>query len=268
MKRRILSGIIAIAAIAFLYTSCTKDTVDYSSVGGVTGTTSTVSSKAVSQQIALNLAESLYGGLGGFSLSDGLSPKINAMPVNRKKIIINSMNPDCGMKIDTTMDFKLEDDTTKLSVSGRYKYATICTNDQVTGLTAYDSLLVSLSSPSLGAKYNILQNLTVNALNAQNPSASKLSFNGTMNMAAQLEYKTGTKQKLSTTFKYKLTSLIINPTADGDIESGTATFETVGDTPQGKWNYTGTIVFLGNHKVKITINGATYTVDTQTGQIV
>ncbi|RWY50877.1 hypothetical protein [Mucilaginibacter gilvus] len=262
MKLKLLSGIFAVTAIAFLYTSCKKDAPDFSS----TGNSSTVSTKAVSQQIALNLVQSLYGGIGGFSVNDGLSPKINAIAPNRKKIIINSVNPDCGMTMDTTLTYSLDLDTTKVTVSGRFKYATICTNDTPTGLTAYDSLLVSMITPSLEAKYNILQNLTVNVLNAQNPD--KLSFNGLMNMQASLQYKTGSKQKLSTSFKYKLTSLIINTANDGDIESGSATFETTGDTPQGKWNYKGSILFLGNHKVKITIDGTTYTVDIQTGQIV
>jgi hypothetical protein len=260
MKRKLLSGFFAFTAIALLYTSCKKDAPEYGS------NVSTVSTKAVSQQIALNLAESLYGDLGGFSVNDGLSPKINAISPNRKKIIINSATPDCGMQMDTTLSFSLDIDTSKVAVSGRFKYATICTNGTPTGLTAYDSLLVSMSTPSLDGKYNILQNLTVNMLNAQNPD--KLSFNGIMNMQANLQYKTGSKQKFNTVFKYKLTSLIINSANDGDIESGTATFETTGDTPQGTWSYKGSIVFLGDHKVKITIDGASYTVNIQTGQIV
>jgi hypothetical protein len=260
MKRKLLSCIVAVAAMILLYTSCKKDAPEFSSTG------STVSSKAVSQQIALNLAQTLYGGIGGFSLEDGMSPKINAISPNRKKIIINSVDPDCGMQMDTTLTYSIDLDTTKISVSGRYKFATICTNDKPTGLTVYDSLLVSMATPSLEAKYNILQNLTVNVLNAQNPD--KLSFNGIMNMQANLQYKTGSKQKFALLFKYKLASLIINTANDGDIESGSATFETTGDTPQGKWSYKGTILFLGNHKVKITIDGATYTVDIQTGQIV
>ncbi|RFZ84108.1 hypothetical protein DYU05_00265 [Mucilaginibacter terrenus] len=259
MKRKLLSCILAVVAIVFLYTSCTKDPVDYG--------TSSVSSKEVSQQIALNLAQSLYGGLGGFSLNDGLSPQINATPPNRPKIRINSVNPECGMQVDTTMSFDLSVDTLKMTVGGRFKYSTICTNDQPSGLSAYDSLLVAMTTPSMEAKYNLLQNINMSSVNPQNPDA-KLTFSGVLNTKASLQYKTGSKQKLTTLFNYKLVSLIIDPTKDGDVESGTATFETTGDTPQGKWNYKGSIVFLGNHKVKITINGTVYTVDIQTGQIV
>ena len=267
MKRKLLSCIVAVAAMILLYTSCKKDAPDYSGTGGVTGG-NTVTSKAVSQQIALNLAQSLYGGVGGFDLSDGLSPQINATAPGRKKIIINSVTPECGSLMDTTMTYSMDFDTLKMSISGRFKFASTCTNNKPTGLTMYDSLLVNLTIPSMTAKYNILQNLTVSAVNPQKPD-DKLSFSGIMNMKADVQYNTGSKPKMSTTFNYKLTSLIIDPSSlDGDIISGSATFETIGDTPQGKWNYKGSITFLGGHKVKIVINGDTYTVDTQTGQIV
>ncbi|OOQ59594.1 hypothetical protein [Mucilaginibacter pedocola] len=262
MKRNLLSCIITVATIALVYTSCKKDAPDFGDNGG-----STVSSKEVSRQIALNIAQSFYGGMGGFDLSDGMDQQINAVTPGRKKIVINSVNSGCGIGIDTTMNFSMDIDTMQMSINGRFKVSSTCVNGQPSSIAMYDSLLVSMITPSMAAKYNILQNLTVTSQDPAN-DAAKLTFSGIMNMKADLEYKTGSKPKMSTTFNYKLTSLVIDPVKDGDIISGSATFETVGNTPQGTWNYKGSIQFLGNHKVKITINGDVYTVDIQTGQIV
>lgn len=259
MKKQLRFGIIALAAIALVYTSCKK----YSEGPAA----NTVDTKTVSQQIALNIAQSFSGAMGGFDFSDGLHPQINAVMPNRKKIVINSVNPECGLQMDTTLSYSMDIDTTKLSISGQFKFTTTCINNNVSGLIFFDSLAVAMSTPSLSAKAKIGQNLAITSLNPANPDA-KLSFSGTMNMQSDLQYKTGSKQKLSTAFYYKLTSLVIDPTTDGGFISGNASFKTTGDTPQGKWDYAGIILFLGDHKVKITINGAVYTVDIRTGQIV
>ena len=130
MKLKLPSLIGAFATIAIVYTSCKKDAVDY----GSKGTTSTVSSKDVTSQIALNLSQSLFGGLGGFDMSDGMSPKINALAPNHQKIIINELNASgCGTLMDTTMTYSMDIDTTKLSISGRYKIGTVCTAGKPTG---------------------------------------------------------------------------------------------------------------------------------------
>jgi hypothetical protein len=258
MKRKLLAGIIALTAVALIYTSCKKSAEK---------PTNTVDPKKVTQQIALNLATSFYGGLGGFDFSNGLHPQISAVRPGFKKIVINTVNPECGLSLDTTLAYTENIDTAKLSVAGRLKYSTTCINNKVSGLTFYDSLLVAMSTPSMAIKYKIGQNLTIASLNPSNNHA-QLSFNGTMNMGTELEYKTGSKQKLTMVFNYKLTQLIIDPSDNGDIKSGAAVFKTTGNTPEGKWDYTGTIQFLGDHKVKITINGSTYTVNIQTGQII
>ncbi|TFF39746.1 hypothetical protein [Mucilaginibacter psychrotolerans] len=259
MKKQLLAGIIALSTIALVYTSCKKTSTDPS--------TKTVDAKTVTQEIALNIAQTFYGDLGGFDFSDGLHPQVNAVRPGFKKIVINTVNPECGLKVDTTLSYNIGIDTTQLSISGRFKYATTCINNNISGLTFYDSLLVSMITPSLAVKYRIGQDLAVTSLGPGNPN-SELSFGGTMNMQVDLEVKTGTKAKANTVFNYKLTSLIVDPADDGQIKGGSAVFKTTGSTPQGKWDYTGTILFMGDNKVKITINGATYTVDIQTGQIV
>lgn len=259
MKKQLLAGIIALSTIALVYTSCKKTSTDPS--------TKTLDAKTVTQEVAINLAQTFYGGLGGFDFSDGLHPQINAVRPGFKKIVINTVNPECGLKLDTTLSYSVSIDTAQLSIAGRFKFATICINNNVSGLTFYDTLLVSMITPSLTAKYRIGQDLAITSLSPSNPD-SEISFGGTMNMQTNLEFKTGAKPKASTAFYYKLTSLIIDPTDGGQIKGGSAVFKTTGSTPKGKWDYTGTILFMGNNRVKITINGATYTVDIQTGQIV
>jgi hypothetical protein len=53
----------------------------------------------------------------------------------------------------------------------------------------------------------------------------------------------------------------------GTIVSGSATFATKGTNASGSWNYSGTVVFLGNGMAKITINGIVYNVNIQTGVV-
>jgi hypothetical protein len=55
--------------------------------------------------------------------------------------------------------------------------------------------------------------------------------------------------------------------SSGDIVSGAATFTTSGSSAAGKWNYSGTVTFLGNYNVKIVINGTSYNVNLQTGVV-
>jgi len=259
MKLKFKASILTLAAVAAIYASCKKSDSNPS--------TKTLDSKTVTKQIALNLAQSFYGGLGGFNLNDGMNSPINVANPHHKGKLLNSLrvNDNCSMQLDTTLSIDITADTIQASVSGRFKIGMTCNNDNVSSLSVYDNLLMSMTTPSMTAKYTLGQNFLMTSSNPLDPEAS-IILNGSMTVKANIVYKNGKKSDMS--FIYGLAGLTFDPSSDGDIKSGNASFHTTGSTPSGSWDYQGTIVFLGNHRVKITINGTAYTVDLLTQQFI
>jgi len=252
--------IAALAAVTLTYTSCKKSG---------SGPANTVSSKQVSQQIALNLSQTLYGGLGGFSIFDGINPPSNVNIARRGRgLKLNDDGVDfgCGAVIDTTLTYSTTlDDGGSASISGEFKFSVLCANGTPNGLSFYTKLKVTESTAQIGATYNLGENLVITAVNPNDDNTSIL-MNGSVNVDANVQQKTGSKSTDAETFDYVFKDVKIDPNV-GDIVSGSATFATKGATPSGTWNYSGTITFLGNHQAKIVINGTTYTVDLQTGTV-
>jgi hypothetical protein len=258
MKLKIKLSLVLLTCVAFTYTACKKSG---------SAPTNTVTAKTVSSQIALNLAQTLYSGFGVFSINDGLNAP-NTLGVNHHKgIKLNDINSDpaCGLAVDTTLNYSTSlGDTAQASVSGNIKFVFTCTGQTFTGFNVIDNLNVAESTSQLAVSYVLGENLVLTSLNPSDPN-SQYSFNGSLNESANLQYKTGSKQKENESYNYTFKSLVIDPT--NGIISGSATFSTTGSTPSGNWNYSGTAVFLGNNMVKITINGTAYTVNIQTGQV-
>jgi len=252
--------IAALAVVTLAYTSCKKSG---------SGPSSTVSSKQVSQQIALNLSQTLYGGFGGFNIFGGLNPPSNLNIVrNGHGLKLNDDGVDfgCGAVIDTTMTFDTPlDGGGSASISGQFKFSVLCSNGTPNGLSFYTKLKMTENTAQISATYNLGENLMLTTTNP-NSEIAPLIMNGSVNVDANVQQKTGSKSSDVETFDYVFTNIKIDPNV-GDIVSGSATFATKGATAAGTWNYTGTITFLGSHKAKIVINGTTYTVDMQTGTV-
>lgn len=266
MKLKIKLLFVLLAAIAFSYTGCKKLN---------DGSSQTLSTKAVSSQIALNLSQTLYNGFGVFSISEGINAP-SELGISRKKIglslnkgkKISDLGDDitCGLVVDTTLNYSaVMDDNTQATIAGRIKFTFLCSDGVASGFNVFDDLNVSETSAQFAATYKLGENLTLQSLNPQDVYAD-VTLNGTLNMSANLQYKTGSKQTVSEAYNYNFKALTINNY--GDINAGTATFSTKGSNASGVWNYEGSIVFLGNNQVKITINGTVYVVDLQTGQII
>jgi hypothetical protein len=257
MKTSFKLGIVLLAGIMIIYSTCKKSD-DQSG--------KTLSPKVVSSQVASNLAQTLYGGFGGFSINDGLNPPAEMGKPGRSVSSFNNHKPACGIKYDTTLSYNLNLDTAHTSISGILKFTTICTQYMPTGITVYDSLLFTVNSDRMITNYNLKQNITMSSVNPPNPY-SKLTLNGALGIQGKILYKTGSKKRGTTLFSYKFSDISIDPMSGGDIISGSATFQTKGDTQGGNWDSLGTILFLGGRLVQITIDGKTYTLNTQTGKI-
>jgi hypothetical protein len=252
--------IVALAAVTLTYTSCKKSG---------SGPANTVSEKQVSQQIALNLTQTLYGGFGGFNIFGGLNPPSNLDVLKKGHgLKLNDFSDDfgCGLSIDTTMTYSTPlDGGGSASISGQFKFSVLCTNNTPNGMSFYTKLKMTESTAQISATYNLGENLSIITTDPNNEVAP-IIMNGSVNVNANVQQKTGSKSIDAETFDYAFTNIKIDPTV-GEIVSGSATFATKGATSAGTWEYTGTITFLPDNKAKIVINGTTYTVDLQTGTV-
>ena len=256
MKLKLKISFALLLGIAFIYSACKKSG---------SNPNPTLTPKQVTSQVALNITQSLFGGLGAFDVSGGLSAPTTFALHTKGKVLNAVGNPDCGLIIDTTLAFTDTVSGTIASVSGNIKFGITCTNNIISGYTNTDNVTIAFSNAQISFSYKVIENLTLLSQNPLDDNAD-LSLHGSLNSTGSYQLKTGTKGSGSEVFNYTLTSLVIDPNA-GDVVSGSASFNTQGSGPQGVWNFSGTITFFGNHQAKVLINGTTYNVDLQTGLV-
>jgi len=256
MKFKLKFLIVLFAGATLVYSGCKKSSVKTSGPA--------LAPQAVAGQVALNLSQSLFGGLG-FDLSGGLSSPTSFAVHTKGKVLQSLTNPDCGLTVDTTLSYTGTANGGTASISGTIKFSFSCANNVISGFNTNDNLNITLASPDLSFVYKVAENLTLLSLNPSDDNAN-LSINGSLNSNITYQMNTGTKGSGTEVFDYTFTSVIFSP-AEDDIVSGSATFNTSGTGPKGVWNYQGTIVFLGNQMATVTINGKAYTVNLQTGVV-
>jgi hypothetical protein len=252
-------ALVMLACSALGYTSCKKS-----------GSSQAVDNKTVASQIAANLAQTLYSGFGGFNITGGLnSPTQFGLDRNSLKLKLaksgmglNSFGDiTCGMHADTTFSASITVDGGQATVAGTIGYTFACTNNVPSGFTVTDNLKVTMATSQVNGTFNIAENLTLAQVNP-GVDTSNLSLNGTANFAENAKVS-GKSTTMS--FNYTFNNVIIDQM--GTIASGSANFTTSGSGAQGTWNASGTITFLGNGSAKVVVNGATYTVNLETGAV-
>lgn len=265
MKHNYKIIVLLLAVITAVYTSCHKLDVPQNNQ-------STVSKKEASVQIAQSLVSIFNPEHGGFDFKAGLTIPSDLTMNKKGKIRIQSVNstPECGAKLDTTVTFSLSDsDTSKIDLWLKVNYQLVCTNGVPSGLTARDSLAMTIVSGEVTADAKVGQNLTLTSLNP-GVANSAYSFDGPVNSYAKVTYKkpSTSEPNIEGTFNYTFKSIIVDPKKDPDfITGGSATFASKGSIGKNVWNYKGTIKFLGGHKALITIEGTAYTADLLTGEV-
>jgi len=256
MKLKLPSVLLVLAGTAIIYSGCKK--------AAKTTADPVLAPTDVASQVALNIDQSLFGGLG-VDISGGLSSPTSFAVHTKGKVLQSLTNPDCSLVIDTTMSYTGTANGGSATIAGTFKFSFACTNNVVSGFTTNDNLAITLTSPTLNLNYKVAENITLLSPDPTNPDAN-LTLSGSLNSNGSYQYNTGTKRSGTEIFDYTLTSIILSPTT-GDVVSGTATFNTSGTGPKGVWNYQGTITFLGNQTATITINGKAYKVNLDTGVV-
>lgn len=259
MKIKLSLFIVLLSGTVFTFTSCKKSSSNTSGPA--------LTAKQVSSQIALNISQTLYGGFGAFSLSDGLNaPGTLGLVKTKNGLKVNSTgDPLCGTIADTTINVSTTDNGVAASVKGDLKFAFVCNSGELSGFNITDNLAIVESTADIALNFKLIEDLTIAAQNlaADNPN---LTLNGSLSMGGSYTNKTGSsKGSGSLNYSYTFKSIVVDDS--GDIIGGSATFNTTGTGPNGVWNYAGAITFLGNNKANIVINGTTYNVDLETGTV-
>jgi hypothetical protein len=248
MKFNLKGALALLMGVTFFYTGCKNNNTPAPA-------SPVVSADLVSNQIALNIAQSLSGSYGGVNLNDGISsPAIATSGASHRAV--NSMNSLCGFFVDSTLNYNTNiGDTIKSHTGGSLKFYFDCVLGHPDGYTAYDSLRTTGTAPGYSFLYDVTQYYEIKSLNSKN---TLLFVNGNLKSFVDLVYdKKGIKPTSAHVF-YVLTGLHIDLADKSDITSGIATFTSTGSNNYGTWSYIGVVKFLGNHKADIIINGKTY----------
>ena len=250
--------------VAFLYTACKKS--------GLTPAPKVADEQEVAGVVALNLEHTLAGQYGGVNIGDGVQMPSHIASAQAKHVINSTPGSLCGFTVDTTVTYSFnQGDTIKSTVQGKWHFVYTCTGSIPDGYKVNTSLIDIGTAPQFSFIYDIQQNYTVQALDAQ---YSKVSLNGSLKSYG--DFKNAPKAFVDSNFTktpnfqhqdYVLTNLVITVANNFDIVSGTSTFVTSGNSGFGTWTYTGTITYIGNHMAIITINGKSYKANLITGVV-
>jgi len=251
----------ALVSLAFIYTACKK--VSDAPVPNA-------SPKDVAGLIAKDFSNALAGNYGGVSMKDGIKPP--AVLASAKPKVLNSFNSLCGFTVDTTVKYVFKQgDSIKSVVIGKFKFTYTCSSTVPDGYKVFTDFTNAGRAPGYAFVYDIAQAYTVQALDA---SYSKVSMDGKLKSFGFFKY--GSAPFVDTTHlansyyqrqNYVMHNLVIDINNNLDIISGSATFTTKGRNQFGKWEYEGTIEYVGNHTAIITFDGHSYSVNLLTGVV-
>ncbi|MBS1527906.1 MAG: hypothetical protein JST19_19835 [Bacteroidetes bacterium] len=254
MKIKASLILVLLAGSVFTFTGCKKSSTNPSGPA--------LTPKQVTSQLALNLNAVLYDGFGAFNLNGGLGAPGNLGLINTHGLKLNDIgDPLCGTMADTTLNYSVSENGVQASVKGNIKISFICASGILSGFNITDNLAVGESSSDYSLAVKLIEDLTLAAQNPQNDN-SNLTLNGTFTYDGTYNYKSGNSTQ---NFSYTFNSIVLD--SSGEILSGSATFATNGNGKNGVWNYSGSIKFLGGGNATVTINGAVYNVNIETGSV-
>jgi len=292
MKLKFKVVLVLLTSVILFYTACKKSsettpalsTAPTPPVNPPSPGTSTVAESTVSSLIAINIAQTLAGNYGGINLSDGIMMPDFLIQYSRLPLGINLVDL-CSFFPDTIAKYNSPPgDTVKSTTTGLFKFYFSCdtlkaprvngsqTFTFLDGYSAYDSLATRGVAPKDSFNYNVKAFYTARAQDTVNipfaglGSANKLlTFNGGVKSFVDITATTKPVNPSSIHVYYTLKNLTMDLTQSKNITGGSATFGASGVTNKMPWTYSGSITFLGNNKVNITINTLTYNVDMTTG---
>ncbi|MDB5002839.1 MAG: hypothetical protein JWQ34_1064 [Mucilaginibacter sp.] len=257
MKRSFKIALAALVCVALVYTNCKK------SATSSTPSNTPANNMAISKQIAGTFIKSLNGEYGGAKIGDGIKAPSNPFST-QKGPRVNSVTSYCGYTIDTSLFFtRVIGDTTRV-VGSKYKFIYTCSNGALNGYILSDSITYTDNGTLLNNKYLTGQNYAVNNFSSGFSVVLIRGTLGTNYSVSALNKSHIVVAYNKANIQYYLNALTVNVTGSSpNITSGSTDFNASisylqdGNTVEG--NYSGSMQFLGNHLVKITLtyNGVT-----------
>lgn len=258
MKPNLRRGLPLLMGIALFYAACKKT----ENTPSATKTTADEASVA----IATNLVQSLSGAYGGASIKDGVAANTILTTSSSGLKLKTQSSVGCGFYNDNSLDVKFnQGDTLKSETTGGVHYTFLCSDNKTTGYDLSDTITTSGKGPGYAFTFLVSQNYKVRGLNSNN---SNFSLDGTLKSWTDFSYTSKPKSSTYVHNTFTFTNLYIKADDNYDIVSGTATFDSKGLTTKGvTWDYSGTIVYLGNHKAKMTFLSKVYLINLLTGEV-
>ena len=224
-----------------------------------TSTSSTMSNEEAADMVATSLAEEASGMTtvvtdaattaeeaseaadGGRTASCGYSESVNLSKTNRE-----------GSVITYSYDYN-------------YDYQMTCNseNEPLTLVSGAD-FTGSFDAPRLASSHTGTSDLNVSALDE---AATSYLVDGSYSRSGSFESKVRNKNTSTSTVLISIDEVTVDK-EDKEIVDGSATVSITGEVPgKGSFSFNGSIVFEGNGKATLTIDGTTYSVDLESGKV-
>jgi hypothetical protein len=252
MKLNLRKALPLLMVVALFYSACKKTE---------NKPTATNKTDAIAAAISKNLVQSLSGAYGGASIKDGVGVS-SAITAASPKLKTQAIG--CGFYTDNSLDVYFnQGDTIKSHTVGTVNYFFLCSNQKTTGYNLYDSLSTTGKGPGYEFFFALVQDFKVRGLNVDN---SNFTLNGRLKSYVDFSF-TKTEKSSSVHNIFHFINCQVHADDNYDIVDGSATFESIGESSTGAWDYSGTIKFLGNHKAKLTFLSKVYLIDLLTGDV-
>lgn len=190
---------------------------------------------------ATSTAEEASGSEGGRKASCGYSESFELTKTNQQGAIIT------------------------YSYDYSYTYQMTCNtdNEPLTLISGAD-FTGMFDAPRLASSHTGKSDLSVSALDE---SATNYLVNGTYSRTGTFESRVHNKNTSTSTVLISVDEITVDKDAD-EIVDGSASVSITGEVPgKGSFSFNGSIVFDGNGKATLTIDGTTYSVDLESGKV-
>lgn len=229
-----------------------------------------------SRQLAVNLYRSLSGQYGGADISDGIKAPLSITTPGHKGPRINSVNPYCGLTIDTTYSASETVADSLKNYYTRYKFTYGCENNVLNSYSLQDSVINTVTYQRYKAVYKLTQLYNVKALD-QTYKTSSVEGSNSFSSHIDVGSQSGPQYVYIDSY-YTLHNVVVDiSSGTSDVTQGSAGINGTFQYKDAVYNVnntiTGSIEFLGDHMSKVTLQvsdgsgGYIFLVNMLTGQV-
>ncbi|MEM7513071.1 MAG: hypothetical protein AAF388_19235 [Bacteroidota bacterium] len=172
----------------------------------------------------------------------------------------------CALEEDSTFNWASQPASAiSFNAELSYSYAVSCNEVNLPESIAYDmTYSSSFDGPRMASSNTGGSSWTLTSLNALYTS---FELNGTYSRIGTFESKIFRQSTTNATANFVLDGLVLDLPTESII-SGTATYTLAGTGPQGNpYNFEGTVTFIGQGKATVVVQGRSFMVDLESGEI-